>query len=146
MQIGSHSFTFDHVFGSTGTPLPSLFERCVAPLVEGLFHGYNATVLAYGQVQYGSPFHVWGICFTNFLEDDTLSLSMNCYLARNSFLSQLFFNRNFTLEVLRCPLVRLVLNYIRGPRNLRCLHRDVGGSFIANARALESVHRSKFFT
>lgn len=50
VQIGSHSFTFDHVFGSTGTPLPSLFERCVAPLVDGLFHGYNATVLAYGQV------------------------------------------------------------------------------------------------
>lgn len=51
MQIGSHSFTFDHVFGSAGTPLPALFEKCVSPLVEGLFHGYNATVLAYGQVR-----------------------------------------------------------------------------------------------
>lgn len=27
-----------------------IFEECVAPLVEGLFQGYNATVLAYGQV------------------------------------------------------------------------------------------------
>lgn len=52
MQIGSHSFTFDHVFGSTGTPLSTIFDRCVAPLVEGLFHGYNATVLAYGQVKF----------------------------------------------------------------------------------------------
>lgn len=51
VQIGSHSFTFDHVFGSAGIPLPALFEKCVSPLVEGLFHGYNATVLAYGQVR-----------------------------------------------------------------------------------------------
>lgn len=60
MQIGSHSFTFDHVFGSTGTPLPSLFERCVAPLVDGLFHGYNATVLAYGQVV--NPVTLFYVC------------------------------------------------------------------------------------
>jgi hypothetical protein len=49
VQIGSHSFTFDHVFGSTGIPLSEIYDRCVAPLVDGLFHGYNATVLAYGQ-------------------------------------------------------------------------------------------------
>lgn len=28
-----------------------MFDECVAPLVEGLFQGYNATVLAYGQVR-----------------------------------------------------------------------------------------------
>lgn len=27
-----------------------MFDECVAPLVDGLFQGYNATVLAYGQV------------------------------------------------------------------------------------------------
>lgn len=27
-----------------------MYEECVAPLVDGLFQGYNATVLAYGQV------------------------------------------------------------------------------------------------
>lgn len=27
-----------------------MFDQCVAPLVDGLFQGYNATVLAYGQV------------------------------------------------------------------------------------------------
>lgn len=27
-----------------------MFEECVAPLVDGLFQGFNATVLAYGQV------------------------------------------------------------------------------------------------
>lgn len=50
MQLGTHSFTFDHVYGSTGSPSSGMFEECVAPLVDGLFQGYNATVLAYGQV------------------------------------------------------------------------------------------------
>jgi kinesin family protein 4/21/27 len=50
VQIGHHSFTFDYVFGSTALLLDSIFDKCVKPLVEGLFHGYNATVLAYGQV------------------------------------------------------------------------------------------------
>ena len=51
VQIGTHSFTFDHVYGSTGSPSSSMFEECIVPLVDGLFQGYNATVLAYGQVQ-----------------------------------------------------------------------------------------------
>lgn len=49
--MGTHSFTFDHVYGGiNGSPSSSMFGECVAPLVDGLFHGYNATVLAYGQV------------------------------------------------------------------------------------------------
>lgn len=51
VQIGAHSFTFDHVYGSTGSPSSAMFDECVASLVGGLFQGYNATVLAYGQVQ-----------------------------------------------------------------------------------------------
>lgn len=51
VQIGSHSFTFDHVYGSTCSPSSAMFDECVAPLVDGLLEGYNATVLAYGQVQ-----------------------------------------------------------------------------------------------
>lgn len=56
VQIGSHSFTFDHVYGSTGSPSSNIFEECVAPLVDGLFHGYNATVLAYGQTGSGKTY------------------------------------------------------------------------------------------
>ncbi len=52
VQIGSHSFTFDHVYGNRGSPSSAIFEECIAPLVDGLFQGYNATVLAYGQVMY----------------------------------------------------------------------------------------------
>lgn len=50
VQIGSHAFTFDCVFGSSGLPSSRIFDECVAPLVDALFHGYNGTVLAYGQV------------------------------------------------------------------------------------------------
>ncbi|KAG6767000.1 hypothetical protein POTOM_028179 [Populus tomentosa] len=50
VQIGTHSFTFDHVYGNGGAESSAMFEQCVAPLVDGLFQGYNATVLAYGQI------------------------------------------------------------------------------------------------
>ncbi|OVA15880.1 Kinesin [Macleaya cordata] len=56
IQIGTHSFTFDHVYGSSGSPSSSMFEECVAPLVDGLFQGYNATVLAYGQTGSGKTY------------------------------------------------------------------------------------------
>lgn len=50
IRIGAHSFTFDHVYGSGGAPSSTMFEECISPLIDGLFQGYNATVLAYGQV------------------------------------------------------------------------------------------------
>ncbi|KAF5468227.1 hypothetical protein F2P56_012396 [Juglans regia] len=56
VQIGTHSFTFDHVYGSTGSPSSNMFEDCVASLVDGLFQGYNATVLAYGQTGSGKTY------------------------------------------------------------------------------------------
>ncbi|GLT49385.1 hypothetical protein SLA2020_229450 [Shorea laevis] len=56
VQIGTHSFTFDHVYGNSGSPSSSMFEECIAPLVDGLFQGYNATVLAYGQTGSGKTY------------------------------------------------------------------------------------------
>ncbi|KAL2333515.1 hypothetical protein Fmac_014728 [Flemingia macrophylla] len=56
VQIGSHSFTFDYVYGNGGSPSVDMFEECVAPLVDGLFQGYNATVLAYGQTGSGKTY------------------------------------------------------------------------------------------
>lgn len=56
VQIGTHSFTFDHVYGSSASPSSSMYEECVAPLVDGLFQGYNATVLAYGQTGSGKTY------------------------------------------------------------------------------------------
>ncbi|KAF8105696.1 hypothetical protein N665_0157s0260 [Sinapis alba] len=56
VQIGSHSFTFDHVYGSSGSPSTEMYQECAAPLVDGLFQGYNATVLAYGQTGSGKTY------------------------------------------------------------------------------------------
>lgn len=45
-----------------------LYPKCVAPLVDGLFKGYNATVFAYGQTgsgktyTMGSEFKAGGTC------------------------------------------------------------------------------------
>lgn len=58
-QVGSgpHRFTYDHVFGGDfGQEPESLYGRCVAPLVDGLFKGYNATVFAYGQTGSGKTY------------------------------------------------------------------------------------------
>ncbi|KAJ8773326.1 hypothetical protein K2173_028503 [Erythroxylum novogranatense] len=56
VQIGSHTFTYDYVYGSTGSPSSAIFNDCVAQLVDALFHGYNATVLAYGQTGSGKTY------------------------------------------------------------------------------------------
>ncbi|KAK6940261.1 Kinesin motor domain [Dillenia turbinata] len=53
VHIGSHAFTFDYVYGSGGSTSLRIFNDCVAPLVDAIFHGYNATVLAYGQEHNG---------------------------------------------------------------------------------------------
>ncbi|PRQ21201.1 putative plus-end-directed kinesin ATPase [Rosa chinensis] len=49
VQIGTHTFTYDYVYGSTALPSSSVYDDCVSPLVDALFHGYNATVIACGQ-------------------------------------------------------------------------------------------------
>lgn len=58
------SFNFDYVFGPSATPSSRLFDECVLPLVDGLFKGYNATVLAYGQTGSGKTFTM-GSAFTH---------------------------------------------------------------------------------
>ncbi|KAI3519589.1 hypothetical protein L1887_08801 [Cichorium endivia] len=45
VQLGTHSFTFNHVCGSSRFPSSAMFEDSVSPLVDGLFQGYNATVV-----------------------------------------------------------------------------------------------------
>ncbi|GAB2252256.1 hypothetical protein Droror1_Dr00005103 [Drosera rotundifolia] len=56
VQIGSHAFTFDYVFGSRTMPSSRIFDECIAPLIDALFHGYNGTVLAYGQTGSGKTY------------------------------------------------------------------------------------------
>ncbi|XP_057533119.1 kinesin-like protein KIN-4C [Amaranthus tricolor] len=67
VQIGSHAFTFDYVFGSGGIPCARIFDECVAPLIDALFKGYNGTVLAYGQTGSGKTYTMG----TNYSGGDT---------------------------------------------------------------------------
>ncbi|GFR40655.1 hypothetical protein Agub_g1240 [Astrephomene gubernaculifera] len=56
VSTGQHNFTYDYVFGEGGTFPDSLYVKCVGPLVDGLFRGYNATVFAYGQTGSGKTY------------------------------------------------------------------------------------------
>ncbi|EOA12365.1 hypothetical protein CARUB_v10025749mg [Capsella rubella] len=56
VHIGSHTFTYDFVYGNAGYPCSEIYDHCVAPLVDALFKGYNATVLAYGQTGSGKTY------------------------------------------------------------------------------------------
>ena len=62
VQLGSNFFTFDHVYSSTTSSSSSIYDECVVPLVDALFQGYNATVLAYGQVCAKQAFDKLDIC------------------------------------------------------------------------------------
>ena len=44
------AFSYDHVL-DMDSQQGELYEHCTQKLVEGCFEGYNATVLAYGQVR-----------------------------------------------------------------------------------------------
>lgn len=58
--IGSnHAFTYDYVFDQQ-TPQENIFEQVVKQLIDGCLNGYNATILAYGQVPFEIPcvFHI----------------------------------------------------------------------------------------
>lgn len=53
---GHHTFSFDQVYGGGGMGPSNIFSDCVEPLVQGVFKGYNATVLAYGQTGSGKTY------------------------------------------------------------------------------------------
>ncbi|CAK9813758.1 Kinesin-like protein KIF21A [Anthophora quadrimaculata] len=49
------AFTYDYVF-DTAVGQSTIYDTCVARLVEGALNGYNATVLAYGQTGSGKTY------------------------------------------------------------------------------------------
>ncbi|KAL7977745.1 hypothetical protein Chor_009694, partial [Crotalus horridus] len=53
------SFTYDYVFDPS-TEQEEVFSTSIAPLVRGIFSGYNATVLAYGQTGSGKTYSMGG--------------------------------------------------------------------------------------
>uniref|UniRef100_A0A8C5MNW6 Kinesin family member 4A n=1 Tax=Leptobrachium leishanense TaxID=445787 RepID=A0A8C5MNW6_9ANUR len=58
--VGSEkAFTYDYVFDPV-TEQEEVYSTAVAPLIKGLFKGYNATVLAYGQTGSGKTYSMGG--------------------------------------------------------------------------------------
>uniref|UniRef100_A0A8D0L229 Kinesin family member 4A n=1 Tax=Sphenodon punctatus TaxID=8508 RepID=A0A8D0L229_SPHPU len=53
------SFTYDFAFDPAAEQ-EEVFNTCVAPLIKGIFKGYNATVLAYGQTGSGKTYSMGG--------------------------------------------------------------------------------------
>ncbi|NWW87175.1 KIF4 protein, partial [Rhynochetos jubatus] len=53
------SFTYDYVFDPS-VEQEEVFNIAVAPLIRGIFKGYNATVLAYGQTGSGKTYSMGG--------------------------------------------------------------------------------------
>nr|UIX35724.1 GPD1 [Schizochytrium sp.] len=53
------AFTFDGVFAPDATQ-EDVFEGSVPPLLDGVLHGYNGTVFAYGQTGAGKTFTMMG--------------------------------------------------------------------------------------
>ncbi|NXX86487.1 KIF4 protein, partial [Urocolius indicus] len=58
------SFTYDYVFGPS-VEQEEVFNTAVAPLIRGIFKGYNATVLAYGQTGSGKTYSMGGTYTAN---------------------------------------------------------------------------------
>ncbi|XP_071724026.1 kinesin-like protein KIN-4A [Rutidosis leptorrhynchoides] len=81
VQIGSHYYTFDHVYGNGGSPSSRMFDECVGPLVEGLFQGYNGTVLAYGQTGSGKTYTM-GTGFRDGFQTGLIPQVMNMLFAK----------------------------------------------------------------
>ena len=64
------AFTYDYVFDHTSMQ-EQLYNQAVEPLLDGLFKGYNATVLAYGQTGSGKTYSMgtsFSLCSS---EDET---------------------------------------------------------------------------
>ncbi|NWU65485.1 KIF4 protein, partial [Pterocles burchelli] len=62
------AFTYDYVFDPS-VEQEEVFNTAVAPLIRGIFKGYNATVLAYGQTGSGKTYSMGGT-YTASQEDE----------------------------------------------------------------------------
>ncbi|XP_050217282.1 kinesin-like protein KIN-4A [Mercurialis annua] len=116
VQIGAHSFTFDHVYGSTGSPSSAMFEECVAPLVDGLLQGYNATVLAYGQTGSGKTYTM-GTGFRDGVQTGIIPQAMNVLFSKIEALKH---QTEFQLQV---SFIEILKEEVRDLLDPACLNK-----------------------
>ncbi|XP_041525951.1 chromosome-associated kinesin KIF4-like [Microtus oregoni] len=67
------SFTYDFVFDPS-TEQEEVFNTAVAPLIKGIFKGYNATVLAYGQTGSGKTYSMGGVYTAEQEQESTIGV------------------------------------------------------------------------
>uniref|UniRef100_A0A8C3RPJ3 Kinesin family member 4A n=1 Tax=Chelydra serpentina TaxID=8475 RepID=A0A8C3RPJ3_CHESE len=67
------SFTYDFVFDPSAEQ-EEVFNTSVAPLIRGIFKGYNATVLAYGQTGSGKTYSMGGTYTTDQEHEPTVGV------------------------------------------------------------------------
>lgn len=65
-------FTFDYLL-DTDSPQSKVYELCGSSLIEGVFDGYNATIMAYGQTGSGKTYTM-GTAFDVNVEDNLLGI------------------------------------------------------------------------
>ncbi|XP_010423872.1 PREDICTED: kinesin-like protein KIN-10B isoform X1 [Camelina sativa] len=56
----NESYQLDAFYGGDDDNVKQIFDREVSPLIAGIFHGFNATVLAYGATGSGKTFTMQG--------------------------------------------------------------------------------------
>uniref|UniRef100_A0A8C6XAR0 Kinesin motor domain-containing protein n=1 Tax=Naja naja TaxID=35670 RepID=A0A8C6XAR0_NAJNA len=64
-------FTYDYVFDPSAEQ-EEVFNTSIAPLIRGIFSGYNATVLAYGQTGSGKTYSMGGVYTADQENDPTV--------------------------------------------------------------------------
>ncbi len=94
----SNSFSYDHVFGGLGKRSDLLYDECVAPLVDGLFSGYNATVFAYGQTGSGKTYTM-GSAFPQTCSNEERGVIPKAMEAIFSRIASMSSSKEFTIKV-----------------------------------------------
>jgi len=94
----NNSFSYDHVFGGLGKRSDLLYDECVAPLVDGLFSGYNATVFAYGQTGSGKTYTM-GSAFPQTCSNDERGVIPKAMEAIFSRIASTSSSKEFTIKV-----------------------------------------------
>ncbi|XP_016481104.1 kinesin-like protein KIN-4C [Nicotiana tabacum] len=141
VQIGSHAFTFDYVFGSGGYPSSRIYDECVLPLVDALFHGFNGTVLAYGQTGSGKTYTMG----TNFNgEEQTAGVIPN---VMNTIFSKVEVMKESTELLIRVSFIEIfkeeVFDLLDGPARVPIQIRETVHGGITLAGVTEAVVRTK---
>ncbi|XP_016460351.1 kinesin-like protein KIN-4C [Nicotiana tabacum] len=141
VQIGSHAFTFDYVFGSGGYPSSRIYDECVLPLVDALFQGFNGTVLAYGQTGSGKTYTMG----TNFNgEEKTVGVIPN---VMNTIFSKVEVMKESTELLIRVSFIEIfkeeVFDLLDGPARVPIQIRETVHGGITLAGVTEAVVRTK---